>query len=107
MYIYMLLRDGKCIELCFLQSGGSRHFTLPLVFHVHLISVVCGVCEGVDYRTSFWIKFVIEQYIRDLQRNEAHSIIYYMARINEECKVLVLLRVFAKVVQYLKEWNCL
>ena len=67
----------KCIELCFLLVGGA-YFTIPFMLHrTNLRCVVCGVCEGFEYHISDWVKFVIEEYIRDKQQNEAHPISDY------------------------------
>ncbi len=95
----------KCLELCFLLVGGS-YFTIPFMLHrTNLRVVVCGVCEGFEYHISDSVKYIIEEYIRDTQQSEARPISNYMSRINNACNVVVSLRVFTKVAQYLDEWT--
>ena len=79
-----------------------------MLHRTNLRSVVCAACVGSEYREyqiSDWVKFIIEEYIRDIQQNEAHSISSHMSRINNGCNVLVSLRVFTKVAQYMDEWS--
>ncbi len=108
-YAYMFgvveSRLTKCLELCFLLVGGA-YFTIPFMMHrTSLGFVVCGVCEGYEYQISNWVKFVIEEYIKDIQQNEAQPINVYMTRINNGCNMVVSLRVFTKIAQYLDEWS--
>ena len=109
-YMYNVIESGltKCLELCCLWVGGV-YVTIPFVLHkTNLGSVICTACVGYEaqeYEMSDWFKYIIEEYIKDIQRNEIGSITSYMSRINSGCGVLVSLRVFSKIAQYVDEWS--
>ncbi len=110
IYMYNVIESGltKCLELCCLWVGGV-YFTMPFVLHrTNVTRIVCTACVGVEtreYQTSDWFKYVVEEYIKDIQQNERVSITSYMQRVNRGCGVLVSLRVFTKIAQCIDEWS--
>jgi hypothetical protein len=109
MYMHNVLESGltKCLELCCLWVGGG-YFTMPFVMHRTVAThIVCTSCDGDarEYHVANWFKYIVEEYIRDIRYNQKALITSYMTQVNNGCSVLVSLRVFSKIAQYVDEWS--